>query len=167
MHAAIKSGEAECVEVLLQHLVATQDGPSLLQRLACGPDHTGTTPLALALAATHPDMLAAILHAGLDVPALLSHTPTLLHLASPAALSVLAAAGMLHTHFTCKKNHINVLLSRSRIHLNTIVSSLSWVSSGGDLAKVAESPNTSYCCYLFILVDVLPFIFVVTPVLND
>ncbi|XP_050725790.1 cortactin-binding protein 2-like isoform X4 [Eriocheir sinensis] len=84
LHAAIKSAEAECVEVLLQHILATDDGPHLLHWLASGPDHRGSTPLALAVAHPTADLLAALCHAGLDLPALLSHDPSLLKLASPA-----------------------------------------------------------------------------------
>ncbi|KAK8725279.1 hypothetical protein OTU49_010794 [Cherax quadricarinatus] len=92
LHAAIKSGEVDCVEVLLQHLLAMEDGPNLLHRLAGGPDHQGTTPLALAVSATNSDMLAALNHAGLDIPALISHNVRLLSLASSAAMALVSSS---------------------------------------------------------------------------
>ncbi|XP_063841624.1 cortactin-binding protein 2-like isoform X3 [Scylla paramamosain] len=92
LHAAIKSGEVECVEVLLQHILATEDGLHLLHWLAGGPDHQGTTPLALAVASPTADLLAAMGHAGLDIPALLSHDPSLLKLASSACLALLSSS---------------------------------------------------------------------------
>ncbi|XP_066938725.1 cortactin-binding protein 2-like isoform X2 [Macrobrachium rosenbergii] len=90
LHAAIKSGEVECIEVLVQHILATELGPNLLHRLAGEPDHRGNTPLSLALSATNSHMVAALSHAGLDLPALLSHNPKLLSVASPAALAFIS-----------------------------------------------------------------------------
>lgn len=95
LHAAIKSGEVECVEVLLQHILASDDGLHLLHWLAGGPDHHGNTPLALAVAGPTADLLAALGHAGLDIPALLSHDPSLLKLASPACLALLSSSSKL------------------------------------------------------------------------
>ncbi|XP_042209798.1 cortactin-binding protein 2-like isoform X2 [Homarus americanus] len=92
LHAAIKSGEVECIEVLVQHLLAMEDGPNLLHRLAGGPDHRGNTPLALAMSATNCNMLAALCHAGLDLPALLSHNARLLSLASSPALAFVSSS---------------------------------------------------------------------------
>ncbi|KAK7016427.1 hypothetical protein SK128_021084 [Halocaridina rubra] len=92
LHAAIKSGEVECVEVLVQHILATESGPNLLHRLAGGPDYQGNTPLSLALSTTDSHMLAALSHAGLDLPALLSHNPKLLNLASSASLAFISSA---------------------------------------------------------------------------
>lgn len=90
LHAAIKSGETECVEMLLQHILATDDGPHLLHWLASGSDHQGSTPLALAVAHPTGDLLAALCQAGLDLPALLSHDPSLMKHASPACLALLS-----------------------------------------------------------------------------
>lgn len=95
LHAAIKSGEVECVEVLLQHVLATDDGLHLLHWLAGGPDHQGITPLALAVASPTADLLAALGHAGLDIPALLSHDPSLLKLSSSACLTLLSSSSEL------------------------------------------------------------------------
>lgn len=92
LHAAIKSGEVECIEVLVQHVLATEDGPNLLHCLAGGPDHRGNTPLTLAVSATNSSMLAALTHAGLDIPALLSRNPRLLSLASPASLAIVSSS---------------------------------------------------------------------------
>lgn len=80
------------MEVLLQNILATDDGPHLLHWLASGSDHRGSTPLALAVAHPTADLLAALCHAGLDLPALLSHDPSLLKLASPACLSLLSTS---------------------------------------------------------------------------
>ncbi|XP_068201010.1 cortactin-binding protein 2-like isoform X3 [Palaemon carinicauda] len=90
LHAAIKSAEVDCIEVLVQHILATELGPNLLHRLAGEPDHRGNTPLSLALAATNSHMVAALSRAGLDLPALLSHNPKLLSVASPAALAFIS-----------------------------------------------------------------------------
>ncbi|XP_045624047.2 LOW QUALITY PROTEIN: cortactin-binding protein 2 [Procambarus clarkii] len=92
LHAAIKSGEVECVDVLVQHVLAIEEGPNLLHRLAGGPDHRGNTPLALAMSATNSAMLAALNHAGLDLPAFLSHNARLLNLASPASLALVSSS---------------------------------------------------------------------------
>lgn len=95
LHAAIKSGEIECIEVLVQHIMATESGPNLLHRLAGGRDHRGNTPLAVALSTTishhhHHMVVAALSHAGLDLPTLLSHNPELLNLASSATLAFIS-----------------------------------------------------------------------------
>ena len=95
LHAAIKSGEVECVEVVVQHILATDDGLHLLHWLVGGPDHQGTTPLALAVASPTADFLAAVGHAGLDISALLSHEPSLVKLASPACLALLSISSEL------------------------------------------------------------------------
>ncbi|XP_063612457.1 cortactin-binding protein 2-like [Penaeus indicus] len=92
LHAAIKSGEVECVELLVQHILAAEAGPNLLHRLATGPDHRGNTPLALALSATNTQMLSALSQAGLDLAPLINHNPRLVNLASSAALALISSS---------------------------------------------------------------------------
>ena len=97
LHAAIKSAELECVDLLLRHISATPDagggGLALLYLLTTAKNHHGKSPLALALSMSVLDILGVLLVAGLDLPALIAIDPDLMNYSSPQCLSLISASG--------------------------------------------------------------------------
>ena len=98
MHAAVKSGEVECLRLIFDHVLSKQaDGLSLLRLLAASPDYEGYTPISLAAQSSDIGFLDLMSDVGIDLRRNIIYYPEILQVATDVSKAfLLSPTGKCH-----------------------------------------------------------------------